>query len=306
MATPLNFQSPLASRFMGTVQSGGLTNPYGLAAVYSTGKHESGWAPKNVWGEWGDPSESGKPGRAGGALSWRAERLDNLRSFATARGDDPRRPTVETQAEFFLNEDPSLIDALQNADSDVEAQRIMNNAWRFAGYDKPGGEAARRLRTTQETLGEILGGEAGARPMVGSGGQDQMEDSMATGGQQANGGGGGSFLFPPVKKPENRSQLLAMVLKNMQHDANRPNPKSWGEAVARALNQGVQGYFAGRTMSQNEADEQKQREALAGILSGNPEAAQLMRSGIGDTDDWAKVVLGSVEVHRELMTAEQR
>ncbi|RVD36169.1 hypothetical protein EN746_35020, partial [Mesorhizobium sp. M8A.F.Ca.ET.023.02.2.1] len=29
--------------------------------------------------------------------------------------------------------------------SPEEAQRLMNNAWKFAGYDRPGGEAARRI-----------------------------------------------------------------------------------------------------------------------------------------------------------------
>ncbi len=48
------------SRFMKTVQAGGVTNPAALAAIASTGKHESGFSEKNAAGTWSDPSQSGR------------------------------------------------------------------------------------------------------------------------------------------------------------------------------------------------------------------------------------------------------
>lgn len=123
--------------FIDTVRSGGLTNPYGLAAVASTGRAESGWSAKNANRTWSDPSESGQPGTAGGILSWRGPRYQAL----AATGD----LSPEGQAKFFLQENPRLIQALNNAQSVEEAQQLMNNAWQFAGYNRPGGESARRL-----------------------------------------------------------------------------------------------------------------------------------------------------------------
>lgn len=123
--------------FIDTVRSGGLTNPYGLAAVASTGRAESGWSAKNANRTWSDPSESGQPGTAGGILSWRGPRYQAL----AATGD----LSPEGQAKFFLQENPKLIQALNNAKSVEEAQQLMNNAWQFAGYNRPGGESARRL-----------------------------------------------------------------------------------------------------------------------------------------------------------------
>ena len=150
-------------QFIGTVGQG-VTNPYGLAAVAATGKHESGYSERNAYGQWSDPAESGSPGQAGGILSWRNERLANLRRFASARGDDPNRPSPQTQAEFFLQEDPALVQRLNSAGSIDEAQSLMNNAWRFAGYNRPGGEAARRRSTAANYLSNISNGELSAGP----------------------------------------------------------------------------------------------------------------------------------------------
>ncbi|RWK79630.1 MAG: hypothetical protein EOR51_12015 [Mesorhizobium sp.] len=132
------------SSFMDTVKSR-ITNPNGLAAVASTGKAESGFSPKNSFGSWSDPSESGEAGTAGGIMSWRGPRFEAMRAFAAKNGGDPNNPSPQLQAQFFLQEDPGLIDRLNSAKSPAEAQQMMNNAWRFAGYDRPGGEAARRI-----------------------------------------------------------------------------------------------------------------------------------------------------------------
>ena len=127
-----------------------LTNPYGLAALAATGKAESGFDPGNVNRTWSDPSESGQAGTAGGILSWRGPRYQAL----AATGD----LSPAGQARFFLNEDPALIAALNSAKSTEEAIGLMNNAWKFAGYDRPGGEAARRLAAAQGFLPSFQGG----------------------------------------------------------------------------------------------------------------------------------------------------
>ncbi|RUX48560.1 hypothetical protein EOA33_15230, partial [Mesorhizobium sp. M4A.F.Ca.ET.050.02.1.1] len=130
--------------FMDTVKSK-VTNPYGLAAVAATANAESRFSPKNAFGSWSDPSESGQAGTAGGILSWRGPRFAAMRTFAGSNGGDANAPSPQLQAQYFLQEDPGLIDSLNAAKSPEEAQRLMNNAWKFAGYNRPGGEAARRI-----------------------------------------------------------------------------------------------------------------------------------------------------------------
>ncbi|NSZ73033.1 hypothetical protein [Agrobacterium tumefaciens] len=140
-ASRASLQGGTYKPFIETVRAGGLTNPYGLAAVASTGKAESGWSAANANRTWSDPSESGQPGTAGGIMSWRGPRYQAL----AATGD----LSPEGQARFFLQEDPNLIQALNNARSVEEAQQLMNRAWAFAGHDRPGGEAARRMAMAQ-------------------------------------------------------------------------------------------------------------------------------------------------------------
>lgn len=137
------------NRFIGGVKQAGLTNPIGLGAVAAYGRAESGFSPRNANRVWNDPSESGQAGQAGGIMSWRADRLKNLYGFAQQRGEQPGNITPETQAAFLAQEDPTLIPKLQAAKSPEEANGIMAQAWRFAGYDRPGGENARRLAMTQ-------------------------------------------------------------------------------------------------------------------------------------------------------------
>lgn len=162
-AAPANIGNPneIETRFLNTVKGAGLTNPLGLAAVAATGRAESGYSPKNVNRVWNDPSQSGQAGQAGGIMSWRADRLQNLMSFAQQRGE--QQPSVETQALFLAQEDPQLIPRLNAAKTPQEAAQVMANAWRFAGYDKPGGEAARRAALTQMYAAR-LGGQGGGVP----------------------------------------------------------------------------------------------------------------------------------------------
>lgn len=123
--------------FIDTVRGGGLTNPYALSAVAATGRAESGWSAKNANSTWSDPSESGQAGTAGGIMSWRGPRYQALAATCDL--------SPEGQARFFLQENPELIQKLNNASSVQEAQQLMNNAWKFAGYDRQGGESARRI-----------------------------------------------------------------------------------------------------------------------------------------------------------------
>ncbi|CAN7625593.1 phage tail tip lysozyme [Aminobacter sp. LjRoot7] len=148
------------SEFMDSVKKGGVDNPYALAAIAATGKAESGFSPGNVFRTWSDPSESGQAGTAGGIMSWRADRLAKMQDFAAANGGDRARPSPALQAQFLLQEDPNLIQSLQSAKSAEEAQRLMNNAWKFAGYDRPGGETARRIGLANSFASQFAGSPA--------------------------------------------------------------------------------------------------------------------------------------------------
>ena len=141
-------QNPVFNGFMGTVAQG-ITNPYALAAVHATGIHESRFSAANANGSWSDPSQSGQPGTSGGILSWRGPRLAAMEQYG-------RSP--EQQGAFFLKENPQLIAQLNNAKSVEEAQALMNRAWAFAGYDRPGGEAEARLNTARSVLPNYLNG----------------------------------------------------------------------------------------------------------------------------------------------------
>ncbi|MBY5313749.1 hypothetical protein GR210_07140 [Rhizobium leguminosarum] len=141
--------------FMDTVKNGykqrdgsiiQITNPYGLAAIASTGQSESQFSTKRANSSWSDPSGSGKPGTSGGIMSWRNTRLQALYNFAAQKGEEVGAISPQTQAEFFLQENPRLIARLNAAKSLDEAQRLMNRAWAFKGYDEPGNkEVANRL-----------------------------------------------------------------------------------------------------------------------------------------------------------------
>ncbi|MBB2959839.1 hypothetical protein [Methylobacterium sp. R2-1] len=142
----------IQTRFVDALKAGGLTNPNGLAAMAAYASRESGYKPGNIMGSWSDPSESGQPGTSGGILSWRGDRFANMRRL-TAGAKDP----VAAQATFALTESPELTLALQNAKSPEEANQLMANAWRFAGYNRPDGEFAARLGTTRQYLTRLGG-----------------------------------------------------------------------------------------------------------------------------------------------------
>ena len=244
-------------QFIGTV-SQGISNPYGLAAVAATGKHESGYSERNAYGQWSDPAESGSPGQAGGILSWRNERLANLRRFASARGDNPNRPSPQTQGEFFLQEDPALVQRLNSAGSIDEAQSLMNNAWRFAGYNRPGGEAARRRSTAANYLSNISNGELSAGPAEYTapvqGGSYMAGYPSTTGGL----GGLGGIPMPQEERGFGRQDigdmLQAVGMSLMSSPRNAPL-QGFGQA-----------YTGISDRRERREESQADRQAFAGVL----------------------------------------
>ncbi|MDX3926738.1 MAG: hypothetical protein QHC90_13165 [Shinella sp.] len=149
-------QGSTYQQFIETVRSR-VNNPYALSAIAATGRAESGWSGDNAGRTWSDPSQSGQAGTSGGSLSWRGPRLASLQSYAASKGEQGNG-SPQTQAEFFLQENPQLIQSLNNAKSPQEAADIMANAWRFAGYDNPGGgEAARRRALAQNYYAQEFG-----------------------------------------------------------------------------------------------------------------------------------------------------
>lgn len=139
---------------LSTWYQGGVTNPFGLAALTSTGEHESGFSPANLNRSWSDPSGSGKAGTSGGMFSWRNERLSALQAYAKQKGEGGNG-SPQTQADFFLHENPALIKQLNGAKSVDEAQQIMNNNIAFKGYNSQGGEAGRRLQTARTLVPQM-------------------------------------------------------------------------------------------------------------------------------------------------------
>lgn len=182
------------TEFMDTVHRGGLTNPNGLAAVAATGKSESAFDPKNAYGSWNDPSEKGVSGTSGGILSWRAERFQAMRNFVKANGGDPNAPSAELQAKYFLQENPGLIKNLQEAKTPEEAQQYMNEAWKFAGYNRPGGERDRRISLARNMV-STFGGTGGDGGVAGTG---VGAGDPAAGGVGVGAGAAAAAGVPPV------------------------------------------------------------------------------------------------------------
>lgn len=139
---------------MQTFYAGGIKNPFALAVLASTAKHESGFSPANLARTWSDPSQSGHAGTSGGLFSFRNERLTALQDFAKANGEEGNGSPA-TQAKYFMHESPDVITALDGAKSIEEAQAIMNKNIAFAGYDQAGGEAGRRLQTSRVFLPQM-------------------------------------------------------------------------------------------------------------------------------------------------------
>ncbi|WP_421616602.1 phage tail tip lysozyme [Agrobacterium tumefaciens] len=211
--------------FIGGVKSAGLTNPYGLAAVAATGQAESGWSPQNANRSWSDPSQSGQAGTAGGVMSWRNERLNNLYNFARQRGEEPGNISPATQAAFFVQEDPKLIRSLNSAQSPEEAQRLMNNAWKFAGYDQPGGETARRMGLASSYVSRFQGAPTEVASLDPSAG---MSSTAAPAAQAIETAAPASGYIDPMVKVEPRADAAPYTIAS----ATAPQPQTQAQAQA--------------------------------------------------------------------------
>lgn len=228
----------IAGRFIKTVRDGGVTNPYALAAIAATGKRESGFDPKNAVSTWSDPSQSGQAGTAGGIMSWRGPRLQALQQFAQQNGDDPRAPSPETQAKFLLSEDPSLIQSLQQARSPQEAQQMMNNAWRFAGYNQQGGETAARMQLAEQYAPQFGGqGQAPSQQALEGMAVGQSAPMGAQPGAQVANGGMPSMdpasMLPPreamiglLKNPTTRPLGIQLAQSAMKLRMGQNDPQA--------------------------------------------------------------------------------
>ena len=188
-ATPLSLASAapqqgsgggIQDRFVSTLRDGGLTNPNGLGAVAAYAQHESRYSPSNINGSWADPSESGQAGTSGGILSWRGPRLDAMRAYTQGAADP-----VVAQAKFLLQENPQLTQSLQNAKSPQEANDLLAQAWKVAGSNRPGGEYASRLSTTQNFATRFANGQTMQMP----GGSNAPAAFSLAGVTQAGGAG---------------------------------------------------------------------------------------------------------------------
>lgn len=212
-----NSAQQIQQEFLNSI-SQGLKNPNAIAAVMATAKHESGFSPNNVFGTWSDPSQSGQAGTAGGILSWRAERLNNLYNFAGTKG---QLPDVGTQGRFFLEENPELIRQLEAAQSPQEATMLMNNAWRFAGYDQQGGEAANRIQTASQFAmsGDAFlpGGDiAMASPPPLSGTQPSGDDGRFTTADVMTGGPAAGMPQEQLTRGQKMANKLAQIGKTLK------------------------------------------------------------------------------------------
>lgn len=212
-----------------------VTNPFGLAALAATGKHESGFSAKNLARTWSDPSESGGQGTSGGMFSWRNERLNALQAFAKNAGETGNG-SAATQATFYTEERPDVIAKLNNAGSLEEAMATMNADIAFAGYDRPGGEAGARLETARSMLPEVQTRLGGTPPLMLSGigspntptrGADMLQT------QVADSGGGVSAPVPAAvapTKPQTFADRLATVGQAIDPTAMTPPELPSGNA----------------------------------------------------------------------------
>lgn len=231
----LGSPNDIENTFVGTVKQAGLTNPIGLGAVAAYGKAESGFDPKNVNRVWNDPSESGQPGQAGGIMSWRGPRLEALNAFARERGE--QAPSPETQALFLAKEDPNLIPRLNAAQTPQEANRIMADAWRFAGYNRPGGENARREALTTQYAQRFAGQggqpqQAAAPAPQGGGGQTQTAQApVGSGGVYA--GVDEATLNGYINSPQVPANLKSLMQQELARRQGGGAPVQVAQAPAQ-------------------------------------------------------------------------
>lgn len=260
--------------FMDTIKAGGVQNPYALAAIAATGRAESGWSGKRAVSTWSDPSESGQPGTSGGIMSWRGPRYQAL----AATGD----LSPEGQAKFFLNEDPALIQKLNNAKSVEEAQQLMNNAWAFAGYNRPGGESARRLGYAKGYLSGFQGGNTEVASLDPSAGMSAASAIEAVAPRAPAPGG---YRDPMVSAPNSAPAQQAPQPANLPMPAQTQAPAQQPAPMQVAQN----GQFP--TAPQPPAPPQAPMNPYQGV---DPEMLKLLNNPFLDPDK-KQIIQGIVQ-----------
>jgi hypothetical protein len=258
------------SGFMDTVKAGGVQNPYALAAIAATGKAESGFDPGNVNRTWSDPSQSGKPGTAGGIMSWRGPRYDAL----AATGD----LSPQGQAKFFLQEDPTLIASLNKAQSVDEAQGLMNRAWAFAGYDKPGGETANRLSYANSFLPQFQGQGGPEEPV-------QVASLDPAAGMPAMTPGQAIEQQAPLPMPEANASLtdeVAQFQQTPEYAAQFPGRAAVASAVEqKGIPVGPQPQFTPAVQQVGQAVMAKQQPAATPQTAQAAQPVQMAQAATG-------------------------
>jgi len=220
-------QGDVYKPFIETVKTK-ITNPYGLAAVAATGRAESRYSPENVNRTWSDPSESGQAGTSGGILSWRGPRLANLQAYAASKGEQGNG-SPQTQGEFLLQENPQLIAQLNTARSPDEAAGMMANAWKFAGHDRQGGEAARRQALAQNYYAQEFANQpAGAAAAIDAQAPGGMGSPMT---DQAFDGRFGETALPG-QVAQGMSGLATALTEGNRTGAVPQDPASTANAMA--------------------------------------------------------------------------
>lgn len=271
--------------FMNTVK-GGVTNPYGQAAVAATGMRETTFSAGNAFRSWDDV---GKP--AGGIMSWRGPRLQALQQFAGTT--DMKAISPEIQGQFFLQEDPSLIAKLNAAGSDSEAMTIMNNAWQFKGFNDANSPEFKARMQAVNKIAPLFGGGGSQTP--GTGDMSVSESMAATEADKANragilagmaagAGAGGTVTgnaasgqtqsIPPTQTLADKLAMLGKGLKIPE--GNRSEPQGPPKIVG-GLAPNVGGGFGRNPQSM---------EQLFAMLGGNvspqpqvPSLSQLIKGG---------------------------
>ena len=260
---------------------GAVTNPYALAAVRAYGKAESSYKPTAISDTWNDPDPKGNPGRSGGVLSWREDRLRNMQDFVTKAGGNS--PT--TQAKFFKSEDPGLIKALNVAKSTDEAERLMRNAWRFRDFDKPDGyETNRRRGLTNEYYKKYYAGDqVAALPVEGNlvayaaeGGVIDPEDAEVE--TEVPDGEYASVRALPIDNSGAPAKTVTPAIANSTYvdDASNSNsgasgsnarqylnPERANEAVAAGMDYIQQMFTGGSAIAQADPDRPQKVNAFA-------------------------------------------
>lgn len=237
--------------FMGSVKRG-LTNPNGLAAVAATGQRESGFSPNNAFRSWDDV---GKP--AGGIMSWRDGRLNNL--VAYARSPDISAVSPEMQGEYFLHEaaKSGLLDKLNAAKTPQEAMAAMNADWAFKGSDNPNHpETIARMAAVNDMVPLVggLGGPAGntgssidfnragsfasATPAISPGGTGTQQESTGAPNTLPTPVGGGISAGGKADTGVGSSSQAAAVLNSGQPPAANAQQQTLGQRLA-ALGKGM-------------------------------------------------------------------